>query len=258
MWPKERHQRILSLLSNNQLVSANDLAEFLSVSRETVRRDLLELENSGLIDRVHGGAVLANKGDEAPFEKRKNVQTRAKQDIARKAVSLIKPGESIMVDAGTTTSAFGHYLAKLAGIMVVTNSIDIAQTIKASGADIDLILLGGQLTSDVPATYGELTLSEIQRFNVNLAFISPVAIDADKGVFSYALKEAEVAKAMISKASKSVILSDHSKIGETNRVRFAETNEINYLITDNKVKPEQLKPFEKTGVEIISEKSNKD
>ncbi len=79
------------------------------------------------------------------------------------------------------------------------------------------------MSSDVPATYGELTLSEIQRFNVNLAFISPVAIHSHQGVFSYALKEAEVAKAMISQASKNVILSDHTKLGDTNRVRFAET-----------------------------------
>ena len=257
MWPKERHQRILSMLNSNQIVSANDLAELLDVSRETVRRDLLELEKSGLIDRVHGGAVLANKGDEAPFEKRKNVQTRAKQDIACKAISLIQPGASIMVDAGTTTSVFGHYLAKLSGIMVVTNSIDIAQTVKSSGVDIDLILLGGQLTSDVPAAYGELTLSEIQRFNVNLAFISPVAIHSQKGVFSYALKEAEVAKAMFSQASKNVILSDHTKLGETNRVRFAETTEINYLITDSLVKPDQIRPFENTGIEIVTDTSDR-
>lgn len=257
MWPKERHQRILSMLNSNQIVNANDLSELLDVSRETVRRDLLELENSGLIDRVHGGAVLPNKGDEAPFEKRKDVQTRAKQDIASKAISLIKPGASIIVDAGTTTSVFGHYLAKLSGIMVVTNSIDIAQTIKASGADIDIILLGGQLALDVPATYGELTLSEIKRFNVDLAFISPVAVHPDKGVFSYALKEAEIAKAMIVQASKNVILCDRTKLGKTNRVRFAEIMQINYLITDSLVKPEQIKPFKKNGIEIITDKSNK-
>lgn len=258
MWPKERHQRILSMLNSNKSVSANDLAELLNVSRETVRRDLLELENGGFINRVHGGAVLPNKGNEAPFEKRKDVQTRAKQDIARKAISLIQPGASIIVDAGTTTSALGHYLAKLSDIMVITNSIDIAQTIKASGADIELILLGGQLALDVPATYGELTLSEIQRFNVNLAFISPVAVHPNKGAFSYALKEAEIAKAMISVADKNVILCDRTKLSETNRVRIVEIEEIDYLVTDGLVNPEQLKPFRDIGTEIITGKSDKD
>lgn len=254
MWPKERHQRIISMLSSKQLVSANDLAGLLEVSRETVRRDLLELEKRGLITRVHGGAVLPNKGHEAPFENRRDEQISAKQDIARKAVTLIEPGSSIMVDAGTTTSFLGQSLTKLSGIMVVTNSIDIAQTIKSSGADIDLILLGGQLVSDVPATYGELTLSEIRRFNVDLAFISPVAVDAHKGAFSFALKEAEIAKTMIAQARNNVILCDRTKLGMTNRVRFAKTCDIDYLVTDRLAKPDQIEPFTVMGTKIIVDK----
>lgn len=190
MWAKERHQRILALLQSNQQVSANALAELLEVSRETIRRDLLELERNAQINRVHGGAVLPDPCGEAPFENRKTAQMRAKQDIARKAATLIPPGASIMVDAGTTTSVFGQALAKLSGIMVVTNSIDIAQTIKDAGADIELILVGGQMLSDVPATFGELTLSEIRRFKVDLAFVAPVALHADDGAFSYDLREA--------------------------------------------------------------------
>ena len=254
MWPKERHQRILSMLSGNQLVSANDLAGLLEVSRETVRRDLLELDNKGLIDRVHGGAVLPNRGHEAPFENRRDEQIRAKQGIARKAVTLIPPGSSIFVDAGTTTTVFGLALAKLSGIMLITNSIEIAQTIKSSGSDIDLILLGGQIVSDVPATYGELTLSEIRRFNVDLAFIGPVAVHAEEGMFSFALKEAEIARTMISQARQNVLLCDRTKFGTTSRVRFAKTRDINYVVTDHLAKPEQIEPFTRAGVEIVTDK----
>jgi DeoR/GlpR family transcriptional regulator of sugar metabolism len=251
MWSKERHQRILSLLHSNQRVNANDLAEVLDVSRETVRRDLLELELSGLVDRVHGGAVLPSKDGEAPFEARKNANYKAKQNIARKAVSLITPGSSIMVDAGTTTTAFGEALAKLSGIMVVTNSIDIAQTIRAAGADIDLILLGGQIVSDVPATYGELTLSEIARFNVDQVFIAPVAVDAAQGAFSFDIKEAEVARAMVARARKTVLLCDRSKLGATSRVRFCEANQIDILVTDDLVQSEQIAPFENSTAVIV-------
>ena len=251
MWSKERHQRILALLHSNQRVNANDLAEVLDVSRETVRRDLLELELSGLVDRVHGGAVLPSKDGEAPFEARKNANYKAKQNIARKAVSLITPGSSIMVDAGTTTTAFGEALAKLSGIMVVTNSIDIAQTIRAAGADIDLILLGGQIVSDVPATYGELTLSEIARFNVDQVFIAPVAVDAAQGAFSFDIKEAEVARAMVARARKTVLLCDRSKLGATSRVRFCEANQIDILVTDDLVQSEQIAPFENSTAVIV-------
>ncbi|WP_050527078.1 DeoR/GlpR family DNA-binding transcription regulator [Pseudorhodobacter aquimaris] len=251
MWFKERHQRILQLLQSSQQVNANELADLLGVSRETVRRDLLELESGGLVDRVHGGAVLPRKESEAPFEARKSAHHRAKQDIARKAVSLIPAGASIMVDAGTTTSVFGNVLAKLSGIMVITNSIDIAQTIRAAGADIDLILLGGQIVSDVPATYGELTLSEIARFKVDLAFIAPVAAHATEGAFSFDLKESEVARAMVAQAHETVILCDRSKLGQTSRVRFCEAGQIDTLVTDSQAQPEQIAAFENTSTTII-------
>ncbi|MEM5528529.1 DeoR/GlpR family DNA-binding transcription regulator [Gammaproteobacteria bacterium AS21] len=251
MWPKERHQRILSLLSNNQLVSANDLAGLLEVSRETVRRDLLELEKKGFVNRVHGGAVLPNKEHEAPFENRRDKQIRAKQNIARKAVTLIPPGSSIMVDAGTTTSAFGQALAQLSGIMVITNSIDIAQTIKTSGSDIELVLLGGHMISDVPATYGELTLSEIARFNVDLAVIAPVAVHVDQGAFSFALQEAEIARTMIAQARENIILCDQTKLGTTSRVRIAQTNDINNIVTDNLVSADQVALFSHTNTQLI-------
>ncbi|MEP1768133.1 MAG: DeoR/GlpR family DNA-binding transcription regulator [Sulfitobacter sp.] len=251
MWSKDRHQRILSLLQRNQQVNANDLADVLHVSRETVRRDLLELERAGLADRVHGGAVLPSTEGEAPFETRKKAHSKAKHTIARKAVSLIAPGSSIMVDAGTTTTAFGKVLAKLSGIMVVTNSIEIAQTISAAGSDIDLILLGGQIVSDVPATYGELTLSEIARFNVDQAFIAPVAVDAEQGAFSFELAEAEVARAMVAQASKTVLLCDRSKLGSTSRVRFCEAHQMHSLVTDDLAQPEQIAPFEAASTVIV-------
>ncbi|MEO9648426.1 MAG: DeoR/GlpR family DNA-binding transcription regulator [Roseobacter sp.] len=251
MWSQERHQRILTLLKSSQQVSANELADLLNVSRETVRRDLLDLENNGLVNRVHGGAVLPPNDSEAPFEVRKGAHHRAKQDIARKAVSLVRPGSSIMVDAGTTTTVFGEVLAKLSGIMVVTNSIDIAQTIRAAGSDIDLILLGGQIVSDVPGTYGELTLSEIARFNVDHAFIAPVAVSAVDGAYSYEFSEAEVARAMVAQARETVLLCDRSKLGETSRVQFCTPGKISALVTDSRVARDQITPFEKGGVNVL-------
>lgn len=251
MWSKERHQQILALLKSNQLVSANDLAGLLNVSRETVRRDLVELEGGGLVNRVHGGAVLPTQRAEDSFEKRLGAQMRAKQDIARKAVSLIPTGASIMVDAGTTTSVFGQALTNLSGIMVLTNSLDIAQTIKASGADIELILLGGQMLSDVPATFGEMALAQIQRFKVDLAFVAPVAMHATEGAFSFDLREAEIARAMIKQASENVFLCDRTKLGITNRVQICETSFLHTLVTDSRAQEEQSAPFRTLGTKVL-------
>ncbi|MBR9651541.1 DeoR/GlpR family DNA-binding transcription regulator [Thalassovita aquimarina] len=252
MWSKERHQRILAMLETNRQVSANDLAEMLGVSRETVRRDLVDLERDGRVSRVHGGAVLPQPRGEEPFQQRMGEQIRAKRDIARKAASLIRPGHSILVDAGTTTSIFAQELVKLSGFMVITNSIDIATTIQGAGADIDLLLLGGRVASDVPATLGELTLAEIRRFNVDMAFIAPVALQAGKGAFSFDLHEAEIATAMAEQARETVILVDHTKLGETSRVLSCAASRIDILVSDKNASPGALQPFRDAGVRVIA------
>ncbi|MBU3260928.1 DeoR/GlpR family DNA-binding transcription regulator [Roseovarius sp. PS-C2] len=252
MWSKERHRRILAMLETNQQISAGDLAQVLGVSRETVRRDLVDLESDGTIDRVHGGAVLRQTGGEAPFEKRRTAQTRAKRDIARKAAALLVPGCSIFVDAGTTTSIFGQVLAGLSDITVITNSFDIANTIQSAQSNIDLFLLGGQMMSDVPATFGELTLSEIRRFKVDTAFIAPVALDSAQGVFSYDLHEAEIARAMLEQANETVLLVDHTKMGQTSRVRICDMDAIDSVVTDNSTGDDILHPFRQIGIRLVT------
>ncbi|WP_417210076.1 DeoR/GlpR family DNA-binding transcription regulator [Antarctobacter sp.] len=250
MWAQERHQRILSMLAASRQVSANDLAEMLNVSRETVRRDLLDLEKTGQVNRVHGGAVLPEPRTEEPFRQRMTVQLRAKSEIARKAAGLIQPGQTILVDAGTTTAIFARELAKLSGVTVITNSLDVATTLQGAGKEV--LLLGGRMLADVPATVGELTLSEIRRFSVDLCFSAPVAVHPVKGAFFYDLQEAEIAIAMAAQAQRSVILADQSKLGETSRVRSWEPAEIGSLVTNRAATAEQIAAFREAGVSVMA------
>lgn len=251
MWYKERHKRILHVLKTSGQVSATNLAVMLGVSRETVRRDLVDLEADGLITRVHGGALLSQARSEPPFRKRQDKQIRAKREIARKAAGLVLPGQTILVDAGTTTSVFAHELAKLSGITVITNSIDIATTLQGAGTQIDLLLLGGGIISDVPATYGELTLTEIRRFHVDLAFVAPVALDAEKGAFDFDLHEASVAGAMMEQANETVLLVDHTKLGQISRVKYCDPEQIDMLVTDKSVPDAVLGPFQGRRMKVM-------
>lgn len=249
MWAKERHQRILSMLAANQQVSANDLAGMLGVSRETVRRDLVDLEEIGKVARVHGGAVLPETRSEDPFRQRMASQVRAKAEIAKKAVGLIQPGQTIMVDAGSTTALFARELAKVPGISVITNSLDVATTLQAGG--LDVVLLGGRIAADVPATMGELTLSEIRRFEVDICFSAPVALHAEKGSFFYDLQEAEISVAMAAQAARTVVLADHTKLGITSRVRAWDADAVGTLVTSRAASDTVLDPFRKTGIQVI-------
>ncbi len=247
MWSRERHRRILSTLESSGQVSTHALADMLNVSRETVRRDLVELEDGGKVQRVHGGAMLFGGAPEAPFSQRVITQRGAKREIARKAVGLIEPGQCIMIDAGSTTAIFAQQLANLSGITVITNSLTIATTVQAAVGDIELLLLGGRLLTDVPATYGELTLSEIRRFRADLTFVAPVAVDHE-GAHDFALHEAEIATAMMERADRTVVLADASKLNRTSRVRYCEPEQISILVTDGAADPDTLELLASSGI----------
>lgn len=241
----------MSLLEAQHRVSTDSLADDLDVSRETVRRDLLELEAEGLVKRVHGGAVLPRPAPEEPFKKRMSSHLRAKKSIAKRAATLIMPGQCIFIDAGTTTSVFAQELARLTSVLVLTNSIDIATTIHQSEHDLKVVLLGGQVVSDVPGTYGELTLSEIARFNADVAVMSPVALHPEHGAANFDLHEAEVARAMIAQSAKLIMLADHDKLGATSRVQYCVPDQIDVLVTSKSSTPDLLSAFTTSGVKKI-------
>ncbi len=252
MWVKERHRHIMKVLESDGQISATDLAAMLDVSRETVRRDLVDLENKGLVNRVHGGALLSQVQAEPSFHNRKDSQITAKRDIARKAAGLVHPNQTIFVDAGTTTSIFAQELARLADVTVITNSIEIARTIHGAGARLNLLLLGGAIVSDVPATYGELTLSEIRQFHADLAFVAPVALDAEKGAFDYELHEAAVATAMVEQSEQAVILVDHTKLGRTSRVKCCDLGQADLVVTDKHAPESAVAPFQARDTRIMA------
>jgi DeoR/GlpR family transcriptional regulator of sugar metabolism len=248
MWSKARHQKILALLKAQHQINTDLLAYDFGVSRETIRRDLIELEAEGQVKRVHGGAVLPQPVAEESFKKRMTRHQREKKSIARKAAALINPGECVFLDAGTTTSIFARELARIPDVAVITNSIDIATTIQRADHQLDVLLLGGRVVSDVPATYGELTLAEISRFNVDVAITSPVALHPEYGAANFDLHEAEVARAMIARSTRLIMLADHSKLGATSRIQYCTTEQIDTLVTDASAATDLHDVFLRAGV----------
>lgn len=252
MWSEERHHRILTMLTTQGRIETDNVAETLNVSRETVRRDLLKLEAEGKVRRVHGGAIPAEISAEKPFETRRQVKAAEKKRIAKAAARLLQPGECCFIDAGTTTAAFALELAGLAGIAVITNSLDVAGAMRSGQPDADVILLGGQLGADVPATYGEITIADIARFRPDAAVISPVGLHPEHGATDYFLPEAEVAKAMIRNARRLIMLADRSKLGEVSRVQICPIAAIDVLVVDRGEHP-LLTPIKAAGASLILE-----
>lgn len=238
----------MTLLQAHHRVSTDTLADEFGVSRETVRRDLLELESAGHVRRVHGGAVLPHPAPEEPFQERMSLHLNAKKAIAKSAAALIEPGQCVLVDAGTTTSVFARELIKIPDVLIVTNSIDIMTTSHHSNHKANILLLGGRVVSDVPGTYGEITLSEIARFNADVAVLSPVALHSEQGATDYDIHESEVARAMLAQAHKVIMLADHSKLETTSRVHYCGPDQIDILVTSPGAEMEDLDALRKNGV----------
>jgi DeoR/GlpR family transcriptional regulator of sugar metabolism len=233
MWIHQRHEQILALLKQHERLTTEAFAESLGVSKETIRRDLIDLEQVGKLRRVHGGAIplAIVPGEEPAFATRAQLHAAEKDSIARAAAELVERGMSCFINAGSTTHALARALVHRRGFEVVTNSLDVARTL-ARQAGIDVTLLGGRMDTEVPATYGDQTVAEISRLNLDLVLFSPVALDARLGAMEWFRHEAEVARAMVAHARTHVLLADASKLGTPSRVQVCATAEIDVLITD--------------------------
>ncbi len=253
MWHEERYQRIRGLLKTFGQVSVERITADLGVSRETIRRDLLELESKGEIQRVHGGAVLAD--GEPPIGVRASMRVREKRAIARAVAGLVESGQTIFLDAGSTTSLVAEALSRLSGLTVITNSVDIASKIAGARGESrsnHVQLLGGRFNAELASSYGAGTVAEIARYQAHLAILSPVGVDASAGASSFVLDEAEVARAMSKNARRTIIAADHSKIGVRSRVGYCTPDAIDVLVTDRRAdKVAAMKAIAKGIGEVI-------
>ena len=250
MWAHERHSRIVALLNERQRLTTEAIAAELAVSKETIRRDLIELELSGKLSRVHGGAIPQNVPIEPSYVEREELHRPEKRAIARAAATLIQPGMSCFIDAGSTTQALAQALLARADIQIITNSVGIASDL-AGNPGLDVVLLGGRIAQEMPATYGDQTVAEIGRYHLDLAIVSPVALDARAGAMDYLWHEAAVARAMLEHARQRILLADRSKLGQTSRMQICAASAVDVLVTDAAASELIVRQLEAGGVKSV-------
>jgi len=238
MLQEERLLLIRNLLATFSRVSVDRIVHELDVSRETVRRDLVQLEDLGELRRVHGGAVAVGAAPEPPLAVRLAARQKEKRAIAKAAMALMQPGQTVFLDSGSTNAIFAEELATLCGMIVITNSLTIALKLSHAGEGRDTrnqtLLLGGEIDAKTQATFGPQAIAEIHRFRADLALLSPVGLHPKHGAMSFEHHEAAIARAMVEQAEHVVILADHSKIGQSSRVSYAAPDKIDTLVTDAK------------------------
>jgi DeoR/GlpR family transcriptional regulator of sugar metabolism len=254
--PNQRHEKILELLSEHRRISVEDLNQALGVSLETIRRDLGQLAERGLLRKIHGGAALVETSGEGLFQSRLRLQAPAKRRIARKAASYFHPGDALFIDNGTTTLAFAEELAGVDQVTIITNGTLIAAAIarRARGSlehQKRIFLLGGSFSGDGLETLGPFAHEQIQRFHAEHVVLTVGAVDVAHGVTDYDLGEANVARAMIEQARTLTVLVDQSKFSRTALFEVCGLAAVDRLISDVLPEPDLLAALRESEVEVV-------
>jgi len=250
MNPHDRKAEIVNIIRKQNRVAVDELAERLTISRETIRRDLSELAQAGKIQKFHGGACLPAIIGEGPFNDRMGENASAKALIATKAVSLIAPGETVLIDTGSTTLYFAEKLAQIPRLTVVTNSAEIARVISLASLQSKTFLLGGEFNADNRQTVGSMAVSQIRSFRAHHAVLTVGGIDLRTGVMDFCIEEAQVARAMIEQAESVTVLVESSKFDRIASFEVCSLDRVNTIVCDKLPSEEIQAALEQSSVTI--------
>lgn len=249
MLTTHRKKAILDLLKRDGQVVATDLSVAFEVSEDTIRRDLRELAAEGLLQRVHGGALPASPAT-APFAARLGVEAEAKLRIARKAASLISPGQVVIIDGGTTSDLLVRQLPPELAATVVTHSPSVAVAL-AGHASVEVILLGGRLFKHSIVTVGAAAIEAASHVNADLYFMGVTGVHPTAGLSTGDFEEAHVKRALAARAAETIVLASASKLNAASPYRIGDIDLSQGIIVERGIDKRVGLSLEKAGATLI-------
>ena len=247
----ERQERILAWLERTGAVGVGELAQALGVSEVTVRKDLQELEERSFLTRTHGGAVRSHRSKfNLSLGDKLARQPGAKDAIARAAVALVHDGDTVLLDAGSTTLALARLLpGRFRGLTVITNSLPIVAEL-TRGEGIEVISVGGVVRAHSLAQIGPLAALALSRLTADRAFLGATGATLERGLSTPNLVEAETKRAMLEAAPSRYALLDGSKLGRGSLAAFARWEELSGVITDRDAPEAFLDGLRERGLDV--------
>lgn len=251
MLAKERHQKILELLEKNGSTTISELVSKFEISEMTIRRDLDILEKRYLLRRVHGGAISTRGSSyEPPYLVRSTENLEVKQRIGKKAASLIKNGDSISLDTGTTTYEVARNLNNFQDLTVITHSFPIASLL-IQNLQNRLIIPGGIMRPGELSMIGDLSIRGYKEYFVDKLFLGVGGIDITVGLTEFNLEDTLVKRAMVINAKEVIVVADASKFNQVAFTVVAPITVVRKIITDSSLDPAIVAQFAKEDIEVI-------
>jgi len=243
----ERRNEIFSIISKQPKVTVKELSGMLEVSEVTVRKDLTALEHEGILKRTHGGAVQIISNS---IEQRMLFRTEEKLMIAKEAAKLILPGETVLIEAGSTNTVLASELSTVNGIHIITNSLYIMEMLKDND-NVKVTLLGGELQRESESMVGPLTILCLSKVAVHKAFIGMDGFSEKLGFTCGDFLRAEVGREMWRRADKTIILAESSKFDNIGATPVMALSEVDMVITDKELSEEKIRILEENNIETI-------
>lgn len=251
MYAPERQQRILEIARAQGRVEVLALSTDLAVTTETVRRDLTALERRGALRRVHGGALPVERLEvEPPLATRTSQNSEAKRRIAARALDELPADGAVLLDGGTTTRALAELVPDRPGLTVVTNSVDIAAILQGH-EHTDLYVLGGRVRGRTGACVGDWLTSALAEVTVDVALIGANGFSSARGMTTPDQAEAVAKRAMVRSARRVIVLADATKSGDDHFHRFADTESVDLLVTDDALDEDTAHALGADGMAVV-------
>jgi DeoR family transcriptional regulator, fructose operon transcriptional repressor len=250
VYAEERRQEIALVVRQNGRGDVTHLAEQFEVTPETIRRDLSDLERRNLLRRVHGGAIPIDRFRTEPGVAEKATwMAREKAQIAAAALSFVPERGTVLLDAGTTTLALAQIFPDRV-LTVFTNALPVGNEL-ASRRNLQLYVIGGRVRGRTLANVDDWALRQLSDLSVDVGFIGTNGLTVARGLSTPDPAEAAVKRAMCLAARQVVVLTDHTKVGEEDAVRFAPIEEVDVLVTDAGLPLEDRELLQDAGVELV-------
>jgi DeoR/GlpR family transcriptional regulator of sugar metabolism len=250
----QRRNQIVAWVKDRGSARVGELSEHFKVSEVTIRNDLAQLEKENQLVRDRGGAIAGMATRELTsllaVEQRAHLQTDEKQSIARLAAALVKPGDTIIMDAGTTIVEMVPFLAKIPSLTIVTNALNVALEAGAA-TEAEVILLGGAYNREASSTLGPWTERAIGDLTVDKLFLGAQAVDAEHGLTDTTIEIAQVKQAMLRVARQKILLTDSSKWTKHGFIKVAPLPAVQTIISDDGLSPEARTAIQKLGITLM-------
>lgn len=252
MFAEERRIRICEMLNEKNTVQLGELAALFQTSTETIRRDLLDLERKGCLQRIHGGAISVSRMVRVKeLSQRISEFQDRKRELSGYAAEMIQEGDTIAVDSGSTAIAFIREVAgRFGNLTVVTHSLDVTEILR-NFPDIQTILCGGRYLPAENAFYGDFTLDMLNRLHVDKAFLFPSAISVRGGIMDYNYELLQIQRNYLKISDRIFFLADSSKFEKSARLKLDDLHPEYTVVTDSFLSDEVFSFYEENNVKII-------